>query len=309
MRPLIRDGDVIHISPVENSSLKTGDVVLYSTEGNKVIVHRIIRIYRKDGKMTLLVKGDATSGFADKVDVQNVLGKVTALERKGCKKRLDTKFYQSIGLFLAGISPFSKWIYPVGSLVKRSGRKIFGSILEKLQGLNLYSTMVKKFIKRDIFYKCLSPDEAHSLSKEESKLEFEKISGAKKKKQRRSKDSDYCFVAQQKGRIIGSLTLTKFPQRGHPYSGWWIFGLGVNWRYRGIGIGEKLVKLAAEKAVKHKASEIKLLVFEDEKRARNLYQKLGFRRISILELDEQLIQEAKKTLRRRIILAKNIKSG
>jgi hypothetical protein len=35
---------------------------------------------------------------------------------------------------------------------------------------------------------------------------------------------------------------------------------------------------------------------------------MGFRPVSIPELDKQLEEEAKKTLRRRIILAKDIKS-
>jgi len=309
MRPFIRDGDFITVSPVEDSALKTGDVVLYLGGENQVIVHRIINKYKREGRITLVVKGDAVFGSAEKVEAQNVLGKVTTIERNGRTKRLDKKLHRIIGFFIAGISPLSRWIYPAGSLVKQSGRKILGSVLEKLQGLKLYSTLAKKFMKGDILYKCVLPDEAHSLSEEELKLEFEKTSYARKKKRSKSKDSDYCFVAQRKGRIIGSVTLSKSPQSDYPDSGWWIFGLGVNRRYRGVGIGEKLVKMAVETAEKHKASEIKLLVFEDAKRARKLYQKLGFHRISIPELDEQLIQEAKKTLRRRIILAKNIKSG
>ncbi len=309
MRPFIRDGDFITVSPVEDSSLKIGDVVLYLGGGNRIIVHRIINKYKKERRATLLIKGDANFSSAERVDTQNVLGKVTKIERKGRTKRLDRRFHQITGFFIAGISPFSRWIYPAGSFMKQSGRKILGKVLEKLQGLNLYSLLVKKFIKGDILYKCAYQDEAHSFAEEELKLEFGKASPARKRKQGKSKDSDYCFVAQRKGRTIGSVTLTKSPQRDYPYEGWWIFGLGVSRRYRGLGIGEKLVKMAVETAAKHKALEIKLLAFEDANRARNLYQKLGFRRISIPELDKQLIQEAKKTLRRRIILAKSIKSG
>jgi len=309
MRPFIRDGDFITVSPVEDSSLKIGDVVLYLGTGNRIIVHRIINTYKKERRLILLIKGDANFSSAERVDTQNVLGKVTLRERNGRLKRLDTKLQQIIGVFVAGISPFSQWIYPAGSLVKQSGRKILGNILEKIQGLSIYGLLVKKFIKGDILYKCVSQDEVNSLPEEELKLDFGKASPGRKKKRTESKDSDYCFVAQRKGRIIGSVTLSKFPQRDYPYEGWWIFGLGVSRRYRGLGIGEKLTKMALETAVKHKSLEIKLLAFEDAKRARNLYQKLGFHRISIPELDNQLIQEAKKTLRRRIILAKNIKSG
>jgi signal peptidase I len=126
MRPLIRDGDFIIVSPVENSSIKTGDVVFYSTAGNKVIVHRLIRKYKQKGRMTVFIKGDASFSTPVKMDIQNVLGKVIAIERNGRKKRVDTKLHQLIGLFLSGISPFSHWIYPIGSSVKKNGRRLLG---------------------------------------------------------------------------------------------------------------------------------------------------------------------------------------
>ena len=126
MRPLIRDGDFIVVSPIENSSINTGDVVFYSTTGNKVIVHRLIRKYKQKGRMTVLIKGDASFSSPEKMDIQNVLGKVIAIERNGRKKRLDTKLHQIIGLFFAVISPFSRWIYPIGSIMKQSARRILG---------------------------------------------------------------------------------------------------------------------------------------------------------------------------------------
>lgn len=112
-------------------------------------------------------------------------------------------------------------------------------------------------------------------------------------------------MAKKKDRVIASATLTKFPESDSPYEGWWIFGMKVNWRYRRMGIGEKLTKMAADLAVKHGASEIKLLVFEDAKPANDLYRKAGFKRIFISALDEQLKEEAKRDSRLRIILAKD----
>jgi hypothetical protein len=76
--------------------------------------------------MTVLIKGDASFSSPEKIDIQNVLGKVIAIERNGRKKRLDTKLHQIIGLLLSGISPVSHWIYPIGSVVKHSGRRLLG---------------------------------------------------------------------------------------------------------------------------------------------------------------------------------------
>jgi signal peptidase I len=132
MRPLIRDGDFIVVSPVENSSIKIGDVVFYSTTGNKVIVHRLIRKYKQKGRMTVLIKGDASFSSPEKIDIQNIWGKVIAIERNGRKKRLDTKLHQIIGFLLSGITPFSHWIYPLGSIVKHSGRSLLGRYFKGL---------------------------------------------------------------------------------------------------------------------------------------------------------------------------------
>ena len=121
MRPFIRDGDFIVVSPIENSSIKTGDVVFCITTENKVIVHRVIKKHKKDkdNRITMLIKGDATFSSPEKVEMQNVLGKVVEVERNGQKKRLDTKLYQIKGLLLAGISPFSQWTYPFLSKIKK----------------------------------------------------------------------------------------------------------------------------------------------------------------------------------------------
>jgi ribosomal protein S18 acetylase RimI-like enzyme len=54
------------------------------------------------------------------------------------------------------------------------------------------------------------------------------------------------------------------------------------------------------------ASDVKLLVFQDNKPALNLYQKMDFYQISIPKIDEELRQEVKKTHRQRIIMKKDL---
>jgi signal peptidase I len=318
MRPFIQNGDFITVSPIDNSCIRIGDVVLYSTAKDTVVVHRIINKYGKNGNMNLVIKGDASFSSPEKVDMQNVLGKVVSIERNGRERRLDTKPYRIIGLFFAGISPFSRWIYPIGSRVKHKGRKLLGIILEKLQSLRLYGLLVKKLMKENIRYQIAVPADASSLSRlyrYNRQPNLENPTDALKEQLRNPKDSGYWIVAKQKigrkegrDKIVGGVTLARFEPDDYPYEGWWIFGMKVNWRYRRMGIGEELTKMAMDIAAKYGASEIKLLVFEDAIPANNLYQKLGFRRVSIPELDEQLAEEARETSRRRIVLTKNIQS-
>lgn len=83
MHPFIQDGDFVTVSPVESSSVRIGDVVFYSTAENNGIIHRVINKYGKNGNMNLAIKGDASFSSPEKVDIQNVLGKVVAIERNG----------------------------------------------------------------------------------------------------------------------------------------------------------------------------------------------------------------------------------
>lgn len=124
MHPFIRNGDFITVSPIENSSIKVGDVVFYSTAGNRFIVHRVINKYAKDGSLTMLIKGDACFGPPESVNSQNVLGKVVAIERDGREGKLDTKLYRIVGLLLAATSPFRHWRYSIGSKTKHSGYRL-----------------------------------------------------------------------------------------------------------------------------------------------------------------------------------------
>lgn len=311
MRPFIQDGDLITVSPLRNSSVRVGDVVLYKTADDRVIAHRVVQKTIKDKKTVFFIKGDATFGQPEKVVKERLLGRIAAIERNGRKRKLNTKLYRIIGLFFAGLSPFSRWIYPIGSRVKHSGRKLLGSFLEKLQSIKFYGFLVKKLVKENIRYKIATPDDAYLLSwlyRYNQQPESENPMNALYEQLKNPKHSEYWIIAKQKDKVIGGVSLTKSQESDYPHSDWWLFGMKVNWRYRRMGIGEKLLEMVTEVAAKNNASEIKLLVFKDAKPAVNLYQKLGFHQISIPELDRNLQEEAKKNLRHRIILAKDIKS-
>ncbi len=120
MHPFIQDRDFITVSPVEKSSIKIGDVVFYSTTEDRVVVHRFIGKYHKDNSVFMLIKGDTTFWHFERVDLQNILGKVEAIERNGQTKKINTGFYRLKGMFFAGISPLISWLYAIGSRVKRS---------------------------------------------------------------------------------------------------------------------------------------------------------------------------------------------
>lgn len=124
MHPFIQDGDIITVSPVENSSINIGDVVLYSPAEDTLIVHRVINKYTEDNNLTMLIKGDASFGSPESVNSQRVLGKIVSIERNGRERKLDTSLYRIIGLFLAAISPFRRWTCSIGGKAKYRGHRL-----------------------------------------------------------------------------------------------------------------------------------------------------------------------------------------
>ena len=126
MRPFIQNGDYITVGPIADSSTRKGDIVFYTTDQVRVVVHRVIKKYKNDGGINVLIKGDACFGPPDMVPVQNILGRVSLIERDGRKRRLDTWSYGLIGLLFASISPFSRLIYPMVSKAKHSVYKTPG---------------------------------------------------------------------------------------------------------------------------------------------------------------------------------------
>lgn len=81
MAPFIQDGDVITVSPFSHSQPGTGEVVAFvRPETGSLVVHRIVA----RGATSSLLQGDNGSEFYDgKIPQENLLGRVTRVERNG----------------------------------------------------------------------------------------------------------------------------------------------------------------------------------------------------------------------------------
>jgi SOS-response transcriptional repressor LexA len=86
MHPFIMDGDRVTVSPADSHDLTTGDVVALIHPGSKkLILHRIVR---KMGADRLMIKADMQAAADGVFSVEHIAGKVTAVERSGCRLRL-----------------------------------------------------------------------------------------------------------------------------------------------------------------------------------------------------------------------------
>jgi signal peptidase I len=80
MTPFIKDGDVVAVSPLSGRRPGLGDVAVFThPRTKKLIVHRIVG---KSGA-TYLARGDSNSQTDGWVPGENLLGRVTGVERDG----------------------------------------------------------------------------------------------------------------------------------------------------------------------------------------------------------------------------------
>jgi hypothetical protein len=103
MYPTICDGDVVTVMPIEAESIIAGDIILYRHRSG-FAAHRVIRIEKGNSlhspisaltsqspdlspQNLFLLCGDAALVFDDPVSADQILGKVTFVERQG--RRID----------------------------------------------------------------------------------------------------------------------------------------------------------------------------------------------------------------------------
>jgi len=80
MAPVIRDGDIITLSPLKGIKLVSGDIVAFlHPETGKLIIHRLI----DESPDTFLAKGDNSLDPDGLIPKPNILGVVTRIERNG----------------------------------------------------------------------------------------------------------------------------------------------------------------------------------------------------------------------------------
>lgn len=92
MQPTIEDGEVITVRPVAPGAVTHGDILLYRGKSG-LIAHRVVgltRSVRREG-VTCLTRGDASVDRDDPVGPEQVLGRVTAVQREGRTAHLTSR--------------------------------------------------------------------------------------------------------------------------------------------------------------------------------------------------------------------------
>lgn len=122
MRPLIRDGDILEIQPIEVAEVRVGDVIFFRGHRGNMLAHRLVRrTQAENGETTLIAKGDSASRFDRPVRPDQLFGKVVSIERQGKRVDLDSGLIKLMGLLWVKAPFISSRIYP---FLRGSKRKV-----------------------------------------------------------------------------------------------------------------------------------------------------------------------------------------
>lgn len=84
MQPFLEDQEIISVKKVPASSLRMGDLILFKTRQDTLVLHRIIKKICVDkNNVFFQTKGDALRAADEPVHQNAVLGKVCGIEKAG----------------------------------------------------------------------------------------------------------------------------------------------------------------------------------------------------------------------------------
>jgi len=121
MYPFIRDGDILEVEPVDGQGVRLGDVIFYHRAGQRAVVHRVIKKFLQKDKTIFVAKGDANPAEGEIVQMEDILGRVSAVERNSRRIRFDSPSARLMNILCAKSSLFfSQWIHPLLRKIKHT---------------------------------------------------------------------------------------------------------------------------------------------------------------------------------------------
>lgn len=299
MLPFIRDGDVLIIQPAEAMTLEVGDAALYHAAAKRLVAHRVVGKDIRSGRVVLVLRGDALSGPGEAIGARQVLGRVVGIRRGKKVFHLEGGARRWAALLWVKTSPLGPNTVRMLHAAPLSVRHL----LHRLQALAPYRRLARMLIGPHIHCRVATAEDAIALSRlyiHESLSDLLGPDGRAASHFDSPEARESILIASFMGMTAGAAAIHPFPEDVELYPDWWLSGMLVRTRFRGAGVGERLVLQAFDQAARAGATRVNLLVSEQNKAALALYHKMGFRPASIPPLERYLQNEAPPAGRLRI---------
>jgi len=119
MLPFLRHGDLLHIRPLPPAAIGVGDVICYEPSPGTLRLHRVVA---RDGR-GFVTRGDALT-YVEDVPEAFVLGRVSARERAGRRRRLDGPAARRRARLIVLAAPLLARLLPVALSLRRGWRAV-----------------------------------------------------------------------------------------------------------------------------------------------------------------------------------------
>jgi ribosomal protein S18 acetylase RimI-like enzyme len=284
MHPFVRDGDVATFEPLSGEP-RVGEVVAVALPAGRMAVHRVVD--RTPGGW--VVKGDNCPEPDGVFGEGEFVARVVRVERDGREVRLGLG---DEGRWVAAASR-SGWLGRA-RWARNGPRRAAGKVLRAAQGLPAYRRAGRRLAPRFSIVDAEDRDVAALRRRHGSPASFAGSTG-------RNPHARH-FAARARGGTAGFVEVVDYRAQDGPWKGCWLFSLDVWPRYRGMGLGELLCREVIAEARRRGATDLLLVVYEDQRRAVDLYLKLGFVGTVVPALQPQLDAEAAHGGRRRRVM-------
>ncbi|MGQ4665910.1 signal peptidase I [Metabacillus halosaccharovorans] len=93
MFPLIKEGDICHFVSCETISLQRGDIALFFSTSGKLVAHRLYQTKKVNNCIYFLFKGDSNLGLDHPVHSEQIIGKLTYIQKRAKKISSKSMFF------------------------------------------------------------------------------------------------------------------------------------------------------------------------------------------------------------------------
>ncbi len=264
------------VGPSQASTFRPGAVVLCRSEGDSLVVHRVVAVKRKgngEGSQ-VVIRGAAPASRTETVHERDVLGEVSRLRREGRVIRLDKGLWRACAPWIARFPTASGLVVEP----RRLPRFLAGTVARRVQGMRLYRACARKILERAVRYSVLPFEHVlwnptgSMVGPHGEKPLTEESPGIR----RNDAANAILFRAELRGRVVGRVEMNRYPRDAACYSDWWLFGLWTHPLVRRVGIGTAMVQRALDEARERRGRRVSASVASTNPQGLAFFRRQGF---------------------------------
>ena len=100
MRPLVRDGDTLLVTPCPPAHVHLGEIVMCTAQNDQLLVHRVIHSRKGADSKCYLIQGDQAVNPDGWIFQENIHGCLVAIERSGKRMVMTGTVARFLGLLV-----------------------------------------------------------------------------------------------------------------------------------------------------------------------------------------------------------------